>query len=991
MNRLTAIALTFLPAIAFSEEVDFSREVLPILSDACFQCHGPDPKQRKADLRLDLESGAKADVIKPGSSAESELFKRLTAHDPDDQMPPPKLDRALSDAQIETIRRWIDEGAPWGQHWAFNRIERPEVDFGGRNPIDFFIETRLKTEGITPNPPAALETQLRRLTLDLTGLPPTLPEQTAFQKLGYEKSVQHLLAKPAYGERMAWDWLDAARYADSNGYQGDSERTMWPWRDWVVKAFNSNMPWDEFTIQQLAGDLLPDATDEQILATGFCRNHMINGEGGRIAEENRIDYVMDMAETTGTVWLGLTVGCARCHDHKFDPISQADYYSLFAFYNQTPVTGSGRSPQTAPVLATPTPEQKKRETELAGQATEAQKKLNARNLELAKTQTDWEQQMLASEGKNGAWQTLKIASAIGRQKLTIHDDGSVLAGGPLVDKDTYEVEATATTAAKITAIRLEALNHDSLTGKGLSRAESGNFVLTDFSLSIDDTPVKIVSAEASFEQGGWPVKGAFDGDAKTGWAVYPGKTVESEQQAAFIFEKPLEIVPDKPLKIILRHDSSHIHHSLGRFRLSITTEPKPTLGGRDAKLIAGLKIAPDKRTKEQIALVASAHRETDSEHRRLKAEQEKAAKVLTAHRGSIPKVMVMEEIDTPRKTFILGRGLYNQPTEIEVSAAVPAIFQAAPTANRLDLARWLVSRENPLTARVTVNRFWQQIFGIGLVKTTNDFGVQGEFPTHPELLDWLAADFMESGWDVKRLVTTIVTSDAYRRSSRIDSPDVFERDPENRLLARGPRFRMPSWMIRDQALAASGLLVAEVGGKSVNGYQPPGIWEEATFGKKKYTMDSGDALYRRSLYTFWRRIVGPTMFFDAGKRQFCEVKSSRTNTPMHALTTLNDVTFVEAARGLAQRVWNSAAADDETRIRLAVRLVIGREADEAELKILKRGLERARTEFNAKPIEAEALLAVGDSKRDSAIPAIEHAALTSVCLGIVNLDEALSK
>lgn len=994
MIRPAAIIACLSPLLAFGQEVDFSREVLPILSDACFQCHGPDPKERKADLRLDVEAEAKKSAIKPGASGESELFFRISTHDPDEQMPPPKLDRALSEAQIDTIKRWIDQGAPWGQHWAFNRIERPEVDLGGRNPIDFFVEARLTEEGITPNPPAPPERQMRRVTLDLTGLPPTLEDQKLFAEIGYEKYVQQLLSRPAYGERMAWPWLDAARYADSNGYQGDMERTMWPWRDWVVKAFNENMAWDEFTIWQLAGDLLPNATEEQILATGFCRNHMINGEGGRIAEENRVDYVMDMAETTGTIWLGLTVGCARCHDHKFDPISQADYFSMFAFFNQTPVNGGGRDPQTPPVLATPSQDQKTREAELARQTTEARNRLSARAAELAKSQAAWEKSILAGAGGDASWQTLKVGNLRGRKKLTALDDGSILAGGPELANDTYEVDASVSEPTKITAIRLEALNHPSLTGKGLSRSESGNFVLTEFELSIGNRRVTFSGAEASYEQGSFAVTGAFDGNPQTGWAVHRAKPVDTEETAIFLLSEPVEIDPDKILKFVLRHDSGHAKHNLGRFRLSATDVPNPKLDGQDAKLIAALKLDPDKRTKEQADLVVNSHRESDPEHRKLKAEADKAANALSAHRKSIPKVMVMEDMAKPRQTFILDRGLYNQPTDVEVHAAVPSLFQQLPDdapANRLALARWLVSRENPLTARVTVNRFWQQVFGVGLVKTSNDFGVQGEFPEYAELLDWLAADLVDSGWDVKHLMTTIVTSEAYRRSSRIESPDIFERDPENRLLARGPRFRMPSWMIRDQALAASGLLVAEVGGKPVNGYQPPGIWEEATFGNKKYRMDSGDALYRRSLYTFWRRIVGPTMFFDAGKRQVCEVKSSRTNTPMHALTTLNDITFVEAARALAERVWNSAAADDDTRIRLATKLVLARDANADEMAVWKRGLERARAEFRAKPIEAEALLAVGESKRDTAIPAIEHAALTSVCLGILNLDEALTK
>ncbi|MEM7014996.1 MAG: DUF1553 domain-containing protein, partial [Verrucomicrobiota bacterium] len=575
---------------------------------------------------------------------------------------------------------------------------------------------------------------------------------------------------------------------------------------------------------------------------------------------------------------------------------------------------------------------------------------------MAKTQDAWEQRQLSGNGET-EWATLKVKSAMGRQRFRVLEDGSVLVSGPLVDKDDYVIEAATDANVEISAIRLEALQHESLTGKGLSRASSGNFVLTEIEVFVNNQPQKIASGEASFEQGGWNVGGAFDGKSETGWAVYPGKNVEKEEQALFVFEKPISASPDKVLKILLKHESPHEHHNLGRFRLSVTANPKPTLDGRDAKLVEALKAAPDKRTKEQKDLIAKTHRESDDQYTKLNKELETARNALSGHRNSIPKVMVMEESLQPRQTFILDRGLYNEPTDTEVKAAVPAVFQQLPEdepANRLALAKWLVHRDNPLTSRVTVNRFWQQIFGVGLVKTSNDFGVQAEFPVHPELLDWLAVDFMENGWDVKRLLTQIVTSNAYRRSAKIDSPVVFENDPENRLIARGPRFRMPSWMIRDQALASSGLLVDQIGGKPVNTYQPEGIWEEATFGKKKYSMDSGDALYRRSIYTFWRRIVGPTMFFDAGKRQVCEVTTTRTNTPMHALTTLNDITFVEAARALAQRSINSAAADDDTRIRQAVSWVLARDVTDGELAIWRRSLKRARDEFTANPNQAEA-------------------------------------
>ncbi len=980
-----ALSIGSSAVFAAGPEVDFARDVRPILSENCFHCHGPDAKARKADLRLDEEAGAREAI------ASGELFHRVSTGDRDEIMPPPKSKLNLSEAQIATIGRWIEEGAKWGRHWAFQPVSRPKTP-PAVHPIDFWLETRLKAQNLEPNPRAPRHSLIRRAALDLTGLPPSPKQVDAFvadaRLDAWERAIDQFLAAPAFGERMAWDWLDAARYADSNGYQGDMERTMWPWRDWVVRAFNANLPWDRFTVLQLAGDLLPDAGEEEILATGFCRNHMINGEGGRIPEENRIDYVMDMTETMGTVWLGLTLNCARCHDHKFDPLTQRDYYGLFAFFNQTPVTGGGRDPQTKPVLAVATDAEKTREAELASVLSIAQQAQNARAAALRPLQAAWERQFNVKT----AWTLLEPRSAAAEHvDLSILEDRSVLAGGANPDKDTYVV-AMATSLAEITAIRLDALQHASFTnsGKGLARSDSGNFVLTEFELRVGGKAVKFASAAASFEQGGLEVRKAFDGNATSGWAVHAGKPVDRPHHATFFLDEPLKIAPGADLEFTLRHESPHRQHLIGRFQLSATDSPSPRAETGDAKLLAAVKIDPDKRTKEQVDLVIKAHRESDPEFRDLAAKTDRARKALDSHRKAIPKVMVMADMPEPRQTFMLTRGLYNQPGE-EVSAAVPALFEPLPAdvePNRLALAKWLVSPENPLTARVTVNRFWQMLFGVGLVKTVEDFGVQGEIPPNQELLDWLAAEFVESGWDVKHLLRVILTSEAYQRSSQIRDARSIQSDPANRFLARGARFRLPSWMIRDQALAASGLLEAKLGGASFNGYQPPGIWEEATFGKKKYAQSAGDELYRRSLYIFWRRIVGPTMFFDSGKRQICEVKTTRTNTPMHALSTLNDVTYVEAARHLAQRAM-LAERDDTARLRFAGKAILAREPAEAELVIWQRGLNRARAELS--PEEAEALLKNGDSARDESLPAVEHAALASVCLMLLNLDEALTK
>lgn len=814
-----------LSGIAAAEPVNFSREVLPVLSDRCFYCHGPDEKHRKADLRLDDEPAAKAvgkngAAIVPGAPEQSLLVQRILSKDPDEVMPPPEAHKDLTPAQIEILQRWIAEGAAWGKHWALTPLQRPEVKEPG-NPVDALVGAKLKREGLGFSPEAEAHTLLRRASLSLTGLPPTPDEMAGWladtSPAAWEKQVDRLLASRAYGERMAWDWMEASRYADSNGYQGDGDRTMWPWRDWVVKAFNRNMPWDEFTIWQLAGDLLPNATDEQKLATAFLRNHAINGEGGRIPEENRVDYVFDMTETTGTVWLGLTFNCCRCHDHKFDPLTNRDYYSLTAFFNQTPVDGGGGDAQTPPVLRIPP-------------ANEAER--------------------LAEVDR---------ALAIKRQSLD--------------------------TARKAAAARRPAWEKQILTDAGAART-----------------------------------------------AGQPG--------------------PDAALVEILR------------------LAPGQRNDGQRKSLTTAWEAA-------EPAVAAPAREVGELEKRRRDIVNEG------------PKVMVMADQEMLRKTFILSHGLYNKPLG-EVPAALPGFLATLPLEaprNRFGLAQWIVSRENPLTARVTVNRFWQMLFGTGLVKSPEDFGVQAEFPVHPALLDWLAVEFRDSGWKVKPLLRLILTSRTWQQSSRM-TPALLERDPFNKLLARGPRFRLPSFMIRDQALAASGLLRPMDGGWNVNPYQPDGIWEEATFGARKYHRSTGDDLHRRSLYTFWRRIVGPTMFFDTGSRLVCSVKPLRTNTPLHALTTMNDVTFVEAAGALA--LATADKKDAEARVNALFWRVLGHSASAEQRAVLLSGMERHRQRFAASPDRAVKFLGEGIVVPTASERTPELAAWTMTALTILNMDETLN-
>jgi len=1009
---------------ALPDKIEFNRDVRPILAETCFKCHGFDKNARKADLRLDVRDEAltkrEDDTIPivPGKPLESEIYKRLVTDDKTELMPPPKAKLPLTSKQVAIIRNWIEQGAEYEAHWAYLPVKQPALpevkdsptgnadaaavkERWSRSAIDRFIIAKLHAEGLTPSPRAAAETLIRRVTLDLTGLPPTPEEVDAFVKDtspdAYAKLVSRLLGSPDFGERMAWDWLDAARYADSNGYQGDGERTMWPWRDWVVGAFNKNLPYDQFTIWQLAGDQLPNATFEQKLATGFNRNHMINGEGGRIAEENRIEYVFDQAETTGTIWLGLTFNCCRCHDHKFDPLTRKDYYSLFAYFNQTPVNGGGGDPATPPIVEVLGENDRARIAELEKQIAALDGELKKRATDMAAKNADREKAALAALEKD-AWDVLAPTSAkAAHQTLVIHDDRIIFAGGTNPAKDTYTITAT-TTLSRITGLRLEALRHPTHTHGGLARSDSGNFVLTEIEIQLTAKPgekptsIKVASAEATYEQGDLKVNTAFDGNPNTGWAVWNGKPVDRDHEAVFRFAAPVDVPKGAGLTITLRHDSPHISHNIGRFRLSATGDAQPTLAPGRQSLIDALRTAPDKRDKAKSELVAKHLDISDPESKKLRDELEKVRKSLADTRKSTVKVMVMEDMPKPRKTFILDKGLYSSPLG-EVAAATPASLPAQPKdapRNRLGLAQWLVAPQNPLTARVTVNRIWAQFFGIGLVKTIEDFGVQSEAPRHAELLDWLAAEFVRTNWDVKELIKLIVTSETYMQSSKV-SPELYERDPENRLLARAPRYRLPSWMIRDQALAASGLLVNKPGGPPVKPYQPTGIWEEATFGNKRYTQDKGEALYRRSLYVFWRRIVGPTMFFDVAARQVCTVKQLRTNSPLHALTTLNDITYLEAARAMAQRVIQTAGDKPEPRIDLAYRLVLSRKPSPEEASVLAAAAIRIKADFTRDADAARKLLKIGDSPRDEKIDALDHATWTVICNAVLNLDEALTK
>jgi len=1000
-----------LGAPATAEPLDFNLDVRPLLSDRCFKCHGFDKNTRESDLRLDIPEGAFAQrdgsqAIVPGKPEESLVWQRITSTDPDDVMPPPESHLKLNEKEKELIRRWITEGAEYKEHWALIAPQRPDIpqptNATVQNPIDAFIAHRLLRDGLKQSPAADERTLIRRLSLDLRGLPPTPEEVTAFLNDNapdaYEKLVDRFLADPSYGERMAWPWLNAARYADSNGYQGDGERTMWPWRDWVVDAFNRNIPWDDLTIWQLAGDLLPNATTEQRLATGFLRNHPINGEGGRIPEENRVDYVMDMTETTGTVWLALTFNCCRCHDHKYDAITQEEYYKLSAFFNQTPVNGSGRDPRTPPVISIATGERKAEETALLEEISALREDFASFEKDLTTKQPAWEKSRRTGNSEL-EWAALSINSAKAeKQKLEVLEDGSILATGENPNNDVYNL-STETKLKSIASIRLEAIRHESMTNGYLSRSDSGNFVLTDFRMRVQPlggNPIhsKFKSAIATYEQGDHQIAKTYDGKANTGWAVYENNQINRDHEAIFHLDKPIEVPEHASIIITMRHDSQHANHNLGRFRLSVSATADAKLSTGERRLQDALAVEPGKRSEAESNLLATAHRESVPRHAELKKLISDKENELNSSRRNLPKVMVMEDMDKQRKTYILDVGVYDKRGK-EVGTGTPAAlpsFSKDLPQNRLGLAQWLTDGENPLTARVTVNRFWQQLFGVGLIKSPENFGVQSEVPIHPRLLDYLAVEFQESGWDVKQLIRILVNSHTYRQSSRV-SAELLEADPANRLLARGARYRMPAWMIRDQALSASGLLVDKKGGAPVNSYQPEGIWAEATFGKKRYSRGKGDDLYRRSIYSFWRRIAAPPMFFDNPGRETCSVTISLTNTPLHALSTLNDTTYVEAARALADRAAASAGENSKpaAQIAQAFQLVVARNPSAQEQEILENIYNRAQVRFTSDPGAAANFLKNGESPRKSELPEPQHAALATVCLGILNLDEALTK
>ena len=1084
-DRQLAAAAADAPALP-ARVVDFAREVRPILSQNCFTCHGPDEEGRQRGLRLDVAEGPFAErgafggpVIVRGNADESLLIHRVSADDARVRMPyrlglntpvmPGADEDALSADEIETLRLWIDQGAEWQSHWAFTPPERsapPAVADAEwpRNPIDRFVLAGLEADGLTPADETDRATLLRRASLDLTGLPPLEGDMAAF--LGddspdaFENAVDRLLGSAAYGERMAVDWLDAARYADSSGYQTDAERSMWRYRDWVIDAFNANMPFDRFTIEQIAGDLLPDATLDQRIATAFNRNHSQNGEGGIIPEEFLVENVVDRVSTTGTVWMGLTLGCARCHDHKFDPVSQKEFYEIFAYFNNVPERGKafkyGNSP---PMITAPTDDQFAELDWLDAEIAEARETFAGLEAEAADARRAWEDS-LADAGR---------VDWVLRDKLLVHypldgDLAGIYTSEPVYVSPNVTAGLRGESEPRLVEFPVNVKLVDGrprfVPGKvgeahgfdGRRFIDAGD--IADFTY---DDPFTLSAWVHSTAPDGVIVSRALaDDQGERGWGLYlvDGKVRVNLSQRWADDGVRVETVDDLPLNewrhVLVTYTGERVPDSFRIYvdgeaqetaalldginnpmrardeplRIGASGPPPEGSGGTDSRprfrgWIDDVRVYTAALTPEQAAVVATAEPlpditriapadRTPGQARKLRLaflDQYAAEEVQEAWRHlndledqraalwkSFPTVMVMDEMDPPRETFRLIRGAYDVPGE-RVDPNVPAVLPPLPEgagANRLGFARWLVAPEHPLTARVTVNRLWQMLFGTGLVKTSENFGLQGEFPSHPELLDWLATTFVDSGWDVKALLRTIVTSATYRQDSTIN-PEAFEADPENRRLARGPRMRLPAQLIRDQALAVSGLLVAQLGGPSVKPYQPEGLWEAGA--SQTYVQSEGDDLYRRSLYTYWKRTLAPPsmLAFDSPTRETCIVRTDRTNTPLQALNLMNDVTYVEAARHLAQRMIREGGGTPEDRVAWAYRLATAHRPRPETEEVLTSSFHDYFDRYRADRAAALDLVNVGDSPRDETLDIAELASYTMVASMIMNLDRTITK
>ena len=1007
--------------------VQFNRDIRPILSEHCFSCHGPDVQKMKGGLRLDLREAALQPAksgktaIVPGDVAASELVHRLLTTDADELMPPPEAHKPLKPEQKALLQRWIAEGAGYQGHWAYQPLVRPGLPSGGdgEGGIDRLVRVHLESVGLKPSPEADRRTLARRLSLDLTGLPATPESVAAFEADtapgAYERLVDRLMATPQYGERMAIGWLDVVRFADTIGYHSDNPRNIWPYRDYVIRSFNANKPFDQFTREQLAGDLLPSPSMEARIASGFNRLLLTTEEGGAQEKDYESRYLTDRVRAVGTVWMGQTIGCAQCHDHKFDPITTRDFYAMGAFFADVKETIIGRREDG---MLVPTESQARELARLTSEAQRLKERLEGPHPELEASLGRWRQDRLQALRSDALWTAATPASAesAGGATVAVREDRSVLVGGKTPDTDSTTVRF-AGLPERVVGVRLEVLPDKSLPSQGPGRAGNGNFVLTEVVARVvrDGAPARELafeSAWASHEQtvsaeknpyGKWSAASVIDRDARgsfAGWAILPEAGKPS--QLRLRLREPLTLAAGERLEVELQQKHGHGNHTLGCFRVGVATDPAalvpPAVPMPTGELAELIRVDPARRTPEQTAKLWAEFRAVAPELAELRAQRAAADKARSDFEGTLPRTLVTERAEKPRTVRVLPRGNWLIETGDIMEPAIPAQFRTAARKgtdrrlNRLDLADWLVSPENPLTARVVVNRFWRQFFGTGLSKVLDDFGAQGEPPRHPELLDWLAAEFRDSGWDVKHLVRLMVTSRTYRQSSSAPR-ELLARDPDNRELARQGRWRIEAELVRDSALQLSGLLVPQIGGPSVRPYQPDGYWENLNFPQRGYDASNGADQYRRGLYTWWQRsYVHPSMLaFDAATREECAAERNRSNIPQQALVLLNDPSYVEAARSFAARILRECGGDDTARLTWAWRQALARTPADSEMAALRRLLEAQRAAFAKDPEAASQFTRTGKAPVPAGLDPVQWAAWTDVARALLNLHETITR
>ena len=997
-----------------AEPIEFNRDIRSILADKCFACHGPDAAKREAELRLDVRDSATEDrggyrVIDPAAPHNSEFVTRILSEE-DDRMPPPEFGKPLTPGEIEQLQLWIEGGAVYQEHWSLVSLAKPtvpDVEHTDRiaTPVDAFVLSKLEAVGIAPSPVADPRTLVRRLSFDLLGLPPDPHVVDAFvadpSPEAYAKLVEECLQSPHFGERLAIYWLDLVRYADTLGYHGDQVRSVSPYRDYVIRAFNEDKPFDDFTIEQIAGDLLPDATLWQKVASTYNRLNRASAEGGVQPKEYLAKYAADRVRTAGGVWLGSTFGCAECHDHKFDPFTMKDFYSFAAFFADVKEQGIVSGANHLEKLAVPTPEQQAELEHLTTGLTAAQRKYDELTAERRDAFAAWQDEQRAAAQ---SWTVITPRTAVssGGAKLVIEEQGVIRAQGQNPDKDVYTIDAL-TNAQHVAGVRLELLPHDSLPAKGPGRAGNGNLVIHQIEVRINGTPVEWQAASATHSQTNHPAEHVINGH-QNGWAILP--EVGKVQQLVLTAKQPVEVPQANDsesatgeIQITIRQDHGS-GHNIGRFRvyvLDATSDARETIAAEipSAEIVKVLEQDPNELTEEQSQLLWNAFREASD----LFAESRERVAGLSKRKTKLENAIVTTlatKATTPRTMRVLPRGNWMDDSGEIVEPAVPHFLpqpsQGDEKLTRLDLARWLVSSENPLVPRTFVNRLWMLYFGHGICRSVDDLGSQGEWPSHPELLDWLAAEFVDSGWDVKHMVRLIVLSETYRQTSQ-PTEELRELDPFNRLFARQSRWRLDAEMVRDNALAVSGLLADRVGGKSALPYQPAGYWGQLNFPKRTYQHDTGEDQYRRGLYTHWQRtFLHPSLLaFDAPPREECTARRERSNTPLQSLVLLNDPTYVEAARVFAERVVTSGGDTFHERLHWAYREVLARPPREDEIPILQGLYQRSLDTYATQPATAKELIAAGLAKSSEEFDSVQIAAWCAVARTILNLHETISR